>query len=73
MIPLIYSGNKVTLEPVKANKLSIGDIVLCQVKGKQYLHLVKAIDGERLLIGNNKSRINGWTRSVYGKVIHIEH
>ena len=31
-----------------------------QVNGSQYLHLIKAIQGERYQIGNNIGRINGW-------------
>jgi len=31
--------------------LGVGDIVLCKVNGKQYLHLVKAIQGKRYQIG----------------------
>ena len=72
MIPLIHSGNKVTIKPVQLDNLSVGDIVLCRVRGNQYLHLIKAIDGERFLIGNSKGRINGWTKAIYGKVILVE-
>lgn len=68
----IESRSKVTVEPVALDKLEIGDIVLCRVKGKQYLHLIKAIDKKRFLIGNNKGGINGWTGTIYGKVIGIE-
>jgi hypothetical protein len=35
------------------------DIVLCRVSGNQYLHLVKAIQGERFQIGNKRGGING--------------
>lgn len=73
MVPLINSGDKVTVEPVLISALSKGDIVLCKVNGYQYLHLVNAIgtDG-RVQIANNRGRINGWTRTVFGKVIGIE-
>ena len=36
-----------------------GDVVLCKVNGRHYLHLVKAIQGKRFQIGNNRGRING--------------
>ena len=36
----------------------VDDIGLCRVKGNQYLHLVKAIQGERFQIGNNRGGIN---------------
>jgi len=66
----IESGQLVTVEPVES--LSVGDIVLCKVKGNQYLHLVKAIQGtgekRRFQIGNNRGGINGWIsrNAIYG-------
>jgi hypothetical protein len=39
----IESGQLCTVEPVVPATLEAGDIVLCKVNGKQYLHLVKAI------------------------------
>ena len=68
----VESGSKVTVEPIELDKIVIGDIVLCKVTGKQYLHLVKAIDNKRFLIGNNRGGTNGWTRTIYGKAINIE-
>lgn len=66
----IESGQLVTVAPVGEHILKIGDIVLCKVNGVQYLHLVKAISGGRVQIGNNKGRINGWTsrRNIFGVV-----
>jgi hypothetical protein len=72
MSGLVESGSLVTLEPIKISDLTIKDIVLCVVKGNQYLHLVKAIQDGRVLIGNNHGRINGWTSRVYGRAIKIE-
>lgn len=66
----INSGDLVTIEPT--NNFNVGDAVLCTVKGCDYVHLIKAIDNDRYLIGNNKGRINGWTRKVYGKVVKVE-
>ena len=37
----IESGQLCTVEPVDPATLKVGDIVLCKVNGKQYLHLVK--------------------------------
>lgn len=73
MEPLIKSGQWHKLAPViKFEDCAVGDVVYCKVKGKFYTHLVKAKNDERgLLIGNNKGRINGWTKQVYGKVIEI--
>ena len=72
MVPLIHSGQQHMLAPVKLENVKIGDIVYCRVNGKFYTHLVKAVDKKRgCLIGNNKGKINGWTRQVYGKVIAV--
>jgi SOS-response transcriptional repressor LexA len=71
----IESGQLCTVEPVQefAN-LQTGDIVLCKVNGREYLHLIKAIQGSRFQIGNNRGLINGWigTNSIYGKCIKVE-
>lgn len=68
----VNDGNLVTIEPWPAEKLEVDDIVLCRVNGNDYLHLIKAKDGGRFLIGNNKGGTNGWTRTVYGKVTKVE-
>ena len=69
----IESGQLVAVGPVGSRNLAVGDIVLCKVNGIQYLHLVKAISGDRMQIGNNKGRINGWTsrRNIFGIVTEI--
>lgn len=72
MIPLIKSGQKHKLAPIKWEDCNEKDIVYCKVKGNFYTHLVKAKSNDKgLLIGNNKGGINGWTRQVYGRVIEI--
>ena len=73
MRPKIKSGAKVTLEPIKLDKVRIHDIVLCVVKGRQYLHKVIAREKDRVLIANNRCYTNGWTRKVYGIAIKIEN
>ena len=74
MVGKIESGQLCTVEPVDSDTLEVGDIVLCKVNGHEYLHLVKAIQGKRFQIGNNRGRINGWIAgtSIYGKCIKIE-
>lgn len=75
MVPLIKSGQKVTLAPIGTDEvLKAQDIVLCTVKGSQYLHLIKACDGNRFQIGNNRGGINGWTQreKIHGRLIRIE-
>jgi len=70
----IESGQLCTVEPVDSESLSVGDIVLCKVNGSEYLHLIKAIQGARFQIGNNRGRINGWVsaNSIYGRCIKVE-
>ena len=74
MSGLIESGDLVTVTPVRDEPVEVGDIVLCKVHGADYLHLVKAVQGERYQIGNNRGRINGWTNlsKIYGKVSAVE-
>lgn len=72
MSPLIKSKQPVRLSPTTWDKCGVGDIVYCKVKGRLFLHLVKAKNDKKgLLIGNNKGYMNGWTRSVYGIVTEI--
>lgn len=70
----IESGQLCVVEPVEATKLEPGDIVLCKVNGREYLHLIKAIHGSRFQIGNNRGNINGWitANSIFGKCIRVE-
>ena len=70
----IESGQLCTVEPVDAATLAVGDIVLCKVKGQEYLHLIKAMQGKRFQIGNNKGRINGWitANAIYGRCASVE-
>ena len=70
----VNDGDLVTLEPCKPEDLSAGDIVLVRVKGRDYLHLIKAKDGGRFLIGNNRGGINGWVghNCIYGIATKIE-
>ncbi|MFN7929253.1 MAG: S24/S26 family peptidase [Blastocatellia bacterium] len=70
----IASGQLCTVNPVEPEEIKVGDIVLCKVNGREYLHLVKAIQGQRFQIGNNRGRINGWisANSIFGKCVKIE-
>jgi phage repressor protein C with HTH and peptisase S24 domain len=75
MAPKIKSGQMVTVSPID-RKIVEGDIVLCTVKGKQWLHLVSALafGDSRVQISNNKGHVNGWTTrdKVYGRVTKVE-
>jgi hypothetical protein len=70
----IESGQLCPVEPVDPATLAVGDIVLCKVNGREYLHLVKAVQGVRFQIGNNRGRINGWVsaNSIFGKCVRVE-
>jgi hypothetical protein len=70
----VESGQLCTVEPVEASSLRVGDIVLCKVNGREYLHLVKAVQGQRFQIGNNRGRINGWVSApaIFGRCVKVE-
>jgi hypothetical protein len=70
----IESGQLCTVVPIDPSMLEVGDIVLCKVHGNEYLHIVKAIQGGRYQIGNNRGLINGWIgpNSIYGKCVRVE-
>lgn len=74
MSPKIESGQLCTVEPVTPADLRVNDVVLCKVGGAQYLHFVKAIDGERYQIGNNRGYINGWVgrNAIFGRLVRVE-
>jgi len=70
----VNDGNLVTLEPCDPLTLQVDDIVLVKVKGRDYLHLIKAINGQRFQIGNNRGGVNGWVGPnwIYGKAVKVE-
>ncbi len=75
MVPKIHSGALCTVEPITdVGVLAVHDIVLCKVGGAQYLHLIKAIQGDRFQIGNNRGRINGWITAsgIFGRLVKVE-
>ena len=71
----VNDGDSVTLAVCDPTTLKVGDIVLVRVKGNVYLHLIKATDGQRFLIGNNRGGINGWVgpNCIYGLAVAVEH
>lgn len=75
MVGKIESGQLCTVVPISTDEeIHVGDIVLCKVNGREYLHIVKATQGERFQIGNNRGRINGWIvrSSIFGRCIQVE-
>lgn len=84
MEPLVMSGQLVTLEPIVKYEnifnFTIRDIVLVSVNSTVYLHkiisVIMDLDDDntiKVLIGNNKGKINGWVgiENLYGKVVKI--
>jgi hypothetical protein len=69
----IEDGQPVTLGPVEPAAVEAGDVVLVRWKGGVLLHLVKEATGERLLIGNNVGKVNGWVsrKDVVGRVVRV--
>jgi phage repressor protein C with HTH and peptisase S24 domain len=74
MSPRIKSGQLCIVQPVDVSTLQKDDIVLCRVRGMEYLHLIKSIQENRFQIGNNHGNINGWigASSIFGRLIRIE-
>ncbi len=74
----VNDGDLVTVEPCDPNTLTVGDIVLVEIQGRRYshvvLHLVKAIEQGTFLIGSHQGRIDGWVgpHSIYGKATKVE-
>lgn len=73
MLPILQSGSLLTFKT--APEYRVGDIVFCKVKGR-YIDahkITKADPNKGFMIANNHGYENGWTRTVYGKVVMAEH
>ena len=76
----VDSGSLVTVEPIEDKRtLRVGNIVLCRVRGREYLHLIKAIldhakKNSRYQIGNNRGGTNGWIghNGIFGLCTKVE-
>lgn len=72
MLPRLKSKQPVVLKPTTWEKVDVGDIVYCKVRGNLYTHLVTAKNDKRgCQISNNQGYVNGWTKQVYGLVVKI--
>lgn len=69
----IESGQLCTVAPVYVERLQVNDVVLCRVRGADYLHLIKARRIGQFLIGNNRGGINGWISAgaIYGRLVGV--
>ncbi len=74
MVGRIPAGQKCTIAPVDPAALEIGDIVLCRVKGAEFLHVVKGIDGDLFQIADCKGGVKGWSTGddIFGRCIKME-
>jgi SOS-response transcriptional repressor LexA len=72
MMPIIKSGSLLTFQ--KNDEYDVGDIVFCKVKGRfiDAHKVIKKDINKGYLIANNQGYENGWTKTVYGKVIKAE-
>jgi SOS-response transcriptional repressor LexA len=72
MMPIIISGSLLIFK--KQESYAIGDIVFCKVKGRIIdAHKITKMDSQgQYMIANNKGFENGWTKTIYGKVIKAE-
>lgn len=70
MSPLVESGELVTVEPV-TGALAVGDIVLCLVGRAEYLHLVKELRDDEVLIGNGTRRHQRVIRTARGQAFRV--
>jgi SOS-response transcriptional repressor LexA len=70
----VNDGDLVTVAPCDTATLKTGDIVLVRVHGHEYLHLIKAVQGQRFLIGNNRGGVNGWVGggAIFGVATKVE-
>ena len=73
MMPIINSGSKLTFN--KQQSYNVGDIVFCKVKGRFIdAHKITKKDAAgRYLIANNKGYENGWTKTIYGRVVRTQY
>ena len=74
MVGRISSGQLCTVVPVDPTEVGVNEIVLCKVHGHEYLHIVKAVEGPRFQIGNNRRGINGWITGsgIFGRCTKVE-
>ncbi len=72
MLPILKSGTLLTF--VRSEQYEPGDIVFCKVKGRYIdAHKITKTDNSKgYMIANNHGYENGWTKTIYGKVIEGE-
>lgn len=78
MTGIIESGDLVEVEPLRDSPVYVNDVVLCEVRGRQLVHLVRWIrrgkdDVFSYGIGNNRGGFNGHVgrERIYGRVTEV--
>lgn len=71
MRPLIKSGELCFVQPTTIADVEVGDVVLSKVKGRVYLHKVTGKKGNQIQVSNNRGYVNGWTKTVFGKLVCV--
>lgn len=72
MTPILFTGSLLTFE--KREEYEIGDIVFCKIRGRFIdAHLITKKSNQGYMIANNHGHENGWTKTIYGKVIQGEY
>ena len=72
MTPILNSGS--TLHFKKFDDYEVDDIVFCRVNGRYIdAHLIIKKSNKGFLIANNHGHENGWTKTIYGKVIGVNN
>ena len=74
MTPIFPAKTSVKMTYQKQETYAVGDIVFCKVKGRWIdAHLVTRKSECGYLISNNHGHDNGWTRTIFGRVIKAEY
>lgn len=69
MLPILTNPSVNTYR--RQDRYAVGDIVFCKVRGRYIdAHKITKVDAQgRYLISNNHGYDNGWTGTVYGRVV----
>ena len=73
MLPIIKSGSRLYYETREAYEK--GDIVFCKI-GSKFIdaHKITKVNKKKgYMISNNNGHDNGWTKTIYGKVVKSIH
>ena len=68
----VNDGDLVEVEPAVRFPVA-GDVVLCRVGGRHYLHFCSAVRGDRFRISNARGHVNGWVgrKDIHGILTSI--